>query len=301
MGNSDEESGVEEIALATTPCGRDALPATGRCEAVYHDVTNTCGIMDDVNRVPAGDGTLQQSADCPIGRTLRQRNRQPEIMDDPHLDRESHLAALCGLRRINRISGSQRILARALFPLARRLGRPLRVLDIATGGGDIAVGLAVRAARLSLPIELHGCDVSERALSFARAHAAARGVSGIEFFPLDALVDPLPDGYDILMCSLFLHHLSETHAEELLQRMGAAARHAVLVNDLRRTRLGHLLARAACRTLTRSQVVHVDGPLSVEAAFRIDEVLELARRAGLSGARVERCWPQRFLLSWSRS
>jgi hypothetical protein len=50
--------------------------------------------------------------------------------------------------------------------------------------------------------------------------------------------------------------------------------------------------------LTTSEVVHTDGPLSVEGAFTPEEVLDLAHRAGLRGASVVRRWPFRYLLTW---
>jgi hypothetical protein len=61
-----------------------------------------------------------------------------------------------------------------------------------------------------------------------------------------------------------------------------------------------LLACAGTRLLSRSPVVHVDGPRSVAAAFTPAEALDLAQRAGLTGATVVRRWPCRFLLTWRR-
>ncbi|MCA9021331.1 MAG: hypothetical protein KDA74_14375, partial [Planctomycetaceae bacterium] len=60
------------------------------------------------------------------------------------------------------------------------------------------------------------------------------------------------------------------------------------------------LAWTACRLLTRSPVVHTDGPLSVAGAFTVNEIKELAGQAGLDGFQITRHWPQRWLLKWSR-
>ena len=222
-------------------------------------------------------------------------------MDDPALDDAAHHAALVGLRRINRFSLGGHVLWKAIEQRARQSPRPIRVLDIATGGGDGITALARRAATLGRKIEWHACDISERALEFAAQHATDRGVDNIRFFCLNALEDQIPGDFDVIMCSLFLHHLPEQDAETLLRRMGAATVGCVLVNDLRRTRLGYMLAQVGCRLLTRSYVVHTDGPLSVRAAFSDAEVTSLAERAGLSGSQLIHFWPQRFLLSWSRS
>jgi hypothetical protein len=53
----------------------------------------------------------------------------------------------------------------------------------------------------------------------------------VRFFVLDALGDALPTGYDVVSCSLFLHHLDGSDAVDLLRRMGAAAGRLVLVDD----------------------------------------------------------------------
>jgi hypothetical protein len=102
------------------------------------------------------------------------------------------------------------------------------------------------------------------------------------------------------MCSLFLHHLADDEAKDLLTRMAAAARHLLLVNDLERSTRGLLLAYLGTRLLSRSPVVHVDGLRSVRAAFTRTEVRALAERAGLNGAEVSPRWPCRYLLTWRR-
>lgn len=103
------------------------------------------------------------------------------------------------------------------------------------------------------------------------------------------------------MCSLFLHHLDEHDAIALLSKMQFAAQQRVIVDDLLRSSFGYWLAWAGCRILTRCHVVHTDGPLSVQGAFTVPEVLRMADSAGLSSCRISGHWPQRFLLQWSRT
>lgn len=229
---------------------------------------------------------------------LSRRTRHAEWMDRPGLDATAHADALRGLGRINRLSLSASILWPSIVRLARTHGDgPVRILDLATGGGDVPIRLSRLARRRGLDIRIDGCDVSPTAIEFARDSAGRAGVS-VGFFRLDALNEPLPDGYNIAMCSLFLHHLPDDEATRLLARMAESAR-MVLVNDLVRSRVGYALALAACRLASRSPIVHHDGPASVASAFSLAEARELAYRAGLAGARVEPRWPWRFLLSWS--
>jgi len=229
---------------------------------------------------------------------LSRRNLQPELMDQPGLDEQQHRRALRALARINWFSRSAAILWPELKRHARLAAEePLRVLDLACGSGDVTLALARRAQRAGLPIRFSGCDVSPVAVQAAQARAERAQVS-VDFFVCDVLGTPLAKGYDVMMCSLFLHHLTESQAVGLLRTM-AQARRALLVNDLLRTRLGYMLAYAGTRLLTRSPIVHFDGPQSVAGAFTLEEVAELAQRAGLERIRLVRRWPQRFLLSWS--
>lgn len=231
---------------------------------------------------------------------LRQRRRCPEIMDQPDLNPAEHVHALRGLARINVLSHSAGILWPEIAELARAVApRVPRILDVATGGGDVPIRLWRRARRAGLDLHLEGCDISPVALDHARA-AAARVGAPLRFFEYDAVSGPPLAGYDAIVCSLFLHHLDDSQAIALLHRMAEMTRRLVLVNDLERGWTGLMLAHAVTRLLTRSDVVHVDGPRSVEAAFTRTEARVLAERAGLSGARVRWRWPFRWLLSWRR-
>lgn len=221
-------------------------------------------------------------------------------MDSPALATERLHGALTGLSRLNFVSASSRIVARPIIQLARELKTDkLRVLDIATGGGDVPIALWKRAKRAGIDLDIHGIDFSSRSIDFAdqNAHAAQ---APITFECRNALSDDLPTDYDIIMCSLFLHHLTTDDAIALLRRMAAAARRLVLVNDLRRSRVGLALAYLASRALTRSPVVHRDALLSVRAAFTVQELTEMASTAGLRQFEIQRQWPARMLLTWRR-
>ncbi len=232
---------------------------------------------------------------------LCHRRRQPELMDQPGLDAVEHAAALAGLERINRLSRSSAIVWGAMRTLLREGGhRPLAVMDVASGGGDVALAVARRARRAGIQVRIEGYDISPTAVDLAHHRAQRERADNVAFFPLNVVREPLPGGYDVVMCSLFLHHLSDEQAIDLLGKMAGAARSLVVVNDLRRSRLAYGVAWVGCRLLSRSPIVHVDGPSSVAAAFTPDEAIRLARTAGLKGAKVSCRWPQRFLLSWRR-
>ena len=139
------------------------------------------------------------------------------------------------------------------------------------------------------------------AVEFAQRAARRARLSNTRFVPLNVLTEPLPRDYDVVMSTLFFHHLSNGEACDLLRRMADCTSGCVLVDDLRRNRLGYTFAWAGVRLLTRSSIVHTDGPLSVRSAFTILEMSQLAQEAGLMGARFQRHWPERFLMSWRKA
>jgi 2-polyprenyl-3-methyl-5-hydroxy-6-metoxy-1,4-benzoquinol methylase len=218
-------------------------------------------------------------------------------MDQPGLAPERHFQALRGLERINRWSGSAGLLWRPIVAYARKSPRARwRMLDVATGGGDVPIRLWHKARCAGLELEIAGCDRSPVAVDYARRCARACQAD-VHFFEWDVLQGRLPDGYNMVASSLFLHHLEEEQAVALLQAMSQAAQ-LVLINDLVRSGAGYILAYLGTHLLSASDVVHTDGQRSVAGAFTPDELITLARRAGLEGTRVTRHWPCRMLLQW---
>ncbi|MEM9065104.1 MAG: methyltransferase domain-containing protein [Planctomycetota bacterium] len=229
--------------------------------------------------------------------SLATRVLTPELMDDPAIDPGDHDRALRGLARLNRLALAANGVWRSLAPLLRDLDRPARVLDVASGSGDVAIGVSRIAARLGHPLELSACDISPLACDRIRTRAGANGLD-VRVFQADIIGDQIENRYDVVMCSLFMHHLSAPDAKALITNMSCAAGRAALVCDLLRTKLGYALAFLASRTATRSHVVHTDALLSVRAAFTLAEARSVGESAGLTEIMARRVWPERFAIAW---
>ncbi len=227
------------------------------------------------------------------------RSREPEIMDDPALEIRKHLWALEGLERINRLSGSAGIVWPPIRELAHQAKSSLWVLDIATGAGDVPIGLWRRARQARISLRIDGCDRNLRSVEYARERARTAKAE-VSFFPMDALEEPIPAGYDVLLSSLFLHHLDEQPTIALLRKMAAAAKQMVVINDLVRSNAGFAVASLGTRLITSSEVVHIDGPRSVRAAYTLSEIREMLFQAGCEGGTVAWRWPFRFLAVWRK-
>ena len=98
-------------------------------------------------------------------------------MDRPDLEPDLHRQALRGLATLNFLSRSVGILWPRIYRLARRLGRPVRILDLATGGGDVPLKLWRRAQEAGVQVDILGIDISPIALEVAQARAERAGAA----------------------------------------------------------------------------------------------------------------------------
>ena len=221
---------------------------------------------------------------------LSERHRQNEIMDAPDLPLAHFVETLKGLGTVNAVTRSASLMWPDLKAAsARHPARAIRVLDVACGG----------AAKNGLKVEMAGCDLSATAVTYARDEAAKAGAP-IEFFVHRVPHDPLPDGYDLLMSTLFLHHLDEDAAISFLRDAAAKCRDRIVIQDLVRSTKSYWFARLGTNLLLLSDICRLDGRTSVEGAFTRREALELAREAGLAGVEVVSRLPFRYLIRWVR-
>jgi len=247
-------------------------------------------------------------------------------MDDPALATAEYLHALSALGRINALSRTASQLAAAIVRIRaagsglqfadctdtvahnRNAPRPIHVIDVACGGGDVTVALAQRLNRLRTRpenpagpvVHVTGIDVSPRAIQRAEALAAQAGTKNVSFEVRNVVADGCPP-CDIATSSLFLHHFDDTTAEQIVRSLASASRCGVVVSDLIRSKLGLWLAMIGTAVLSSSRVARVDGPLSVRAARTPEEYRCLVGCAGLPQATVRRVWPERVLLEWTTS
>ncbi len=87
--------------------------------------------------------------------------------------------------------------------------------------------------------------------------------------------------FDYVFCSLFLHHFTDEQVVFLLKAFHRVARKALLVCDLERHLIPYLFLPAT-RPFFHWHFASVhDGMISVRAAFRREELVDLFRRAGI--------------------
>jgi ubiquinone/menaquinone biosynthesis C-methylase UbiE len=200
-----------------------------------------------------------------------------EMMDDLSRPELEFASAYRELEIINRWLGGVRAIERFLPRDSNLL-----ILDVAAGACDVGEALLQR-----MPLRIVALDLNARGLRLARNAWPVVG---------DALELPFRDGtFDVVMASLFFHHLSDADCVRVLAQMWRLAKRRVLVNDLHRHAVAYWSIRALTAAFSKSSMVRHDAPVSVRRAFRPAELLELAKAAGVP-ARVHRSFPYRLVL-----
>lgn len=202
---------------------------------------------------------------------------EPELMDRPQPVSAELESDLGNLRQLNRFFGSyalvRRFLRQWILP-----GQNVRVLDLATGSGDIPRLIADHVRRVGAMAQIDAID--QQAATVEIAQDLSRDYPEISFHQTDAFGWGEPDSYDIVLCSLALHHFTEEEAVQLLRHCREISRHYVLVSDLRRGLFASIGVYLLTAILFRDPMTQNDGRVSAARAFSFQEFRALAQRAG---------------------
>jgi len=199
-----------------------------------------------------------------------------EMMDRPQPVSAELERDLQRIRQLNRWFGSYRL----VLNFIRRWIKPgarTRIVDLATGSGDIPRLIVDFARQIGGQVEIDGLDRQPATLEIARKLSTDYGE--ISYCEANILEWNPAEPYDIVLCTLALHHFSDEDAVRLLRRCRELSRKFVLVSDLRR---GFLL-KAGVYLLTavifREPMTRYDARLSAARAFSFSEMQTLAMRA----------------------
>lgn len=198
-------------------------------------------------------------------------------MDRPQPVTAALASDLRNLRQLNRHFGSYALTTHFLRRWIQP-GAQLRVLDLATGSGDIPRLVIDYARKVGATVTVEAIDQQNSTLEIARGLSA--DYPEIDFKQGDVLFFGKDRQYDIVLCSLALHHFDEAAAARLLKQCRDLSRRFVLVSDLRRGFLATVGIYLLTALIYRESMTRTDARLSAERAFSFREFGSLAERAG---------------------
>ena len=198
-------------------------------------------------------------------------------MDRPQLVSSELEKDLRNIRQLNRFFGSHRLVLQFL----RRWIKPgdhVRIVDLATGSGDIPRLIIDYVQKIGAKVEVDALDRQSATLEIARKLSG--NYPEISYIDANILEWQPADPYDIVLCSLALHHFSDEDAVRLLRRCRELSQKFVLVSDLRRGLLATIGVYLLTALIFREPMTRYDGRVSAARAFSFAELDDLAGRAG---------------------
>jgi len=201
----------------------------------------------------------------------------PELMDRPQPVTGELERDLANIRSLNRWFGSYRQVRYFLHRWLKPKGKA-RILDVSTGSGDIPRLIVDFARKENVSVQIDAIDQQASTIEIARR--LSNDYPEIEFFCANLFAWTPSEPYDIVLCSLTLHHFSEDDAVRVLQKCREFTREHALVTDLRRSLWLSLGVYLVTATLYHEAMTKTDARLSAARAFSFAELRELARRAG---------------------
>lgn len=222
------------------------------------------------------------------------RRNGPELLDMPHryYTFEELEGSLSDIRKVNRYLGDTRAVLGYLDNMADgtpagMAGRAIRILDVATGSGDIPVSIVEWARKRGLNVRVTAVDVNPLVVEAARKNVAT--YPEITLAAADGLTLPFADAsFDLVICAKTLHHFTDEGAGAMVRELKRVSGRGYLVIDIRRSWVAFVLIYVLTRLLTRNRLTRSDGPLSVLRSFTDDELAGIAKVAGLDGFKVVR-------------
>ena len=202
---------------------------------------------------------------------------KPEMMDKPQPVTPELESDLENLRRLNQYFGSYGLL-RHFLRLWLTPGRTWCILDLATGSADIPCMIADWARQRNITVRIDAVDFQESTLEIARRRTA--GYPEISLIRADAREYSSAQTYDLVCCSLALHHFSEADAVKLLKQMRRLTHDKALVADLERSVVAWVAVWLLTELVFREPMTQYDARLSVKRAFSFREFRSLAAAAG---------------------
>ena len=225
-----------------------------------------------------------------------QRAHLSKWMDEPCTYAEFR-ACLRDLIKVNRTVFSYRPTLHWLQQFSSSTNAPLHIVDVGSGAGDMLRRIETWARHKKLPVRLTGIDLNPFAAQAAREFSAAD--SRIEWLSCDAFTYQPDAKIDVVISSLFTHHLPDREIVRFLQWMEQVSVRGWFVNDLRRAQTPYYAFKLLATTMRWHRFVRHDGPVSIRRSFTPRDWQQYITEAALdpNAVNIFDAWPARLCVA----
>mgnify|MGYP006078272877 FL=1 len=222
------------------------------------------------------------------------RSSEMEIMDDFTMEGVLFRDTLDKLEIINRFLGGNSVTIKGLKKLLKNQSKnkTITIVDLGCGNGDVLRDVSKFGRKNNYSFKLIGIDANPAAIDYARE--LSKEYSELSFKTIDILSEDFKkQSYNVVLCTLFLHHLKNEELISFLKKTTENATIGVVVNDLHRHKLAYYLFKLI-GFFIKNKMVRQDGLTSVLRAFKRKDLENIAKEIKVHFS-IEWKWAFRYL------
>ncbi len=196
------------------------------------------------------------------------RSSEIEMMDDFTIEGVVFRDTLDKLEIINRFLGGNKLTIHGLKKLLENQSKnkTITIVDLGCGHGDILRDVAEFGRKKNYSFKLIGIDANFAAIEYARE--LSKEYSELSFEMIDIFSEDFKkQSYDIVLCTLFLHHFKNEELISFLKSTIKKATIGVVINDLHRHKLAYYLFKLI-GFFIKNKMIREDGLISILRAFK---------------------------------
>ncbi|RFM31755.1 methyltransferase domain-containing protein [Chitinophaga silvisoli] len=224
-----------------------------------------------------------------------QRTSAPEIMDDFQMEGDHLRQTLDEIAGINQLLGGNRITVQGVRQLLQSIPRDktVSIVDLGCGNGDMLRTLAKTFRQEGRQIQFTGIDANRFTIDHAIALSAT--YPEITYHCTDIFAEEFAASkYDIVLCTLTLHHFAEAEIINLLQLLRRNAGIGIVINDLHRSRMAYYLFCLFSFMWGLGTMAKEDGRISILRGFKRKELIALATSLNIVQYTLRWKWAYRY-------
>ncbi len=223
------------------------------------------------------------------------RSNEEEWMDDFQMEGDVLEKTLRDIARINYWLGGNKITLNGVKELLKDKSKNKKhtIVDVGCGNGDMLRAIAKYADKKGYNLELIGVDANLYTIN--QAKKLSEDYPSIRYHCENIFDEAYKKRrFDILLCTLTLHHFDETKVEEVLKILVKQSMIGVVVNDLHRSRIAYYLFKIICTIFVHNPMAKNDGLISILRGFKRNELNKLTLSLKNNKHSIKWCWAFRY-------
>ena len=206
------------------------------------------------------------------------RSSEMEIMDDFTMKGVMYRDTLDKLEMINRLLGGNKVTIEGLKELLKNQSKKkvIKIVDLGCGHGDILRDIAKFGRKNNYSFKLIGIDANFAAIEYAKE--LSKEYSELNFKAIDIFSEDFKEqSYDIILCTLFLHHFKDNELILFLKTTIRKATIGIVINDLHRHKIAYYLFKLI-GFFVKNKMIQEDGLTSILRAFKKKDLEKISKQ-----------------------